>query len=109
MIINVCLVVCLLVNFIELADLTEDHYYVENSSRMVLILALIILAPLTFLLHGIGLPDTLTAGVAGFEVFEIKEAIDWYVLFYCSGFGLCAGFFMSLLSEYFTSMNCPPS
>ncbi len=76
MIINVCLVVCLLVNFIELADLTEDHYYVENSSRMVLILALIILAPMTFLLHGVGLPDTLTAGVAGFEVFEVKEAID---------------------------------
>ncbi len=39
----------------------------------------------------------------------MKEAIDWYVLFYCSGFGLCAGFFISLLSEYFTSMNCPPS
>ena len=69
LIVNVCLVVCMLINFIELADLTEDHYYVENSSRMIIILALIVLAPLTFLLHGVGLPETLTAGVDGFPVF----------------------------------------
>ena len=109
LIVNLCLLACLAVSFSELADVTEDHYYVENSSRSMLILALIILIPSTFMFHAYGLPATLTCGTPDFKVYQVDASIEWHVLVFCSVFGLCAGFFVCLLSEYFTSMNCPPS
>jgi Na+/H+-translocating membrane pyrophosphatase len=109
LVVNVCLLACVSINYLDLTDNSEDHYYVENVSRSILIITLVVLIPMTFLFHGFGLPEKLTAGSTDFAVFQVSSEIEWHVLVYCSVFGLCAGFFICLLSEYFTSMNCPPS
>jgi len=109
LVVNVCLLACVSINYLDLTDNSEDHYYVENVSRSILIITLVVLIPMTFLFHAFGLPETMTAGSTDFAVFQVSTEIQWHVLVYCSVFGLCAGFFICLLSEYFTSMNCPPS
>jgi len=103
-----CLLASLLISLANFNEDTEDHYYVENVSRTQFILIIIFLIPMTFLWHYWCIPDTVTSGVEEFASFFVKDAA-WYHIAWCSVFGLFAGFFICLLSEYFTSMNCPPS
>jgi Na+/H+-translocating membrane pyrophosphatase len=106
---NICLFSCLAINYLEMVDVTEDHYYVEGSARYIFVIAMCLLTPLTFIWHGFGIPELITAGSKDFEMFQIEKNLEWYMLFWCSFFGMAAGLLISLLSEYFTSMSCPPS
>ncbi len=54
------------IGYMNAVDETEDHYYVENSARIQLILIFVIMVVVTFIFHGWFIPETISSGFASF-------------------------------------------
>jgi hypothetical protein len=90
---------------------TEDHYYVENTSRKPFFMLFVTMVPVAWLFIWGILPDQLkyAAPINETEVLNFDGVIKWQSLAFCVTIGLAVGLAVSVLAEYFTAQSCPPA
>jgi hypothetical protein len=83
---------------------TEDHYFVENQSRVPLLMTFGMLMLWVWMWTYFCLPEVVfEAGAEQMAFTPVTDAVEWQQLAFCNSLGLSAGLVVCLLAEYFTA------
>jgi Na+/H+-translocating membrane pyrophosphatase len=94
---------CVLLNLVaELDENTEDHLYIENSSRKQIIWYPVIMLVIVFIAFFIGFNTKDGIDVGTISFFKVA-GVDMTFFVLCCYLGSISGLIISFLSEYFTS------
>ena len=94
---------CVILNLVaELAENTEDHLYIENSSRNQIIWYPVIMLVVVFIVFIMFFNNKAGIDVGTISFFRVK-GVDMTFFVLCCYLGSIAGLVISFLSEYFTS------